>query len=142
MLNRLLALLFRGQVQINIWPLPTALAQEPLKEKLHPNRIDCCNFQCVTDRGVRSATAPLNKDVVPLAEANDIPDDEEISRKAELCDQGKLMLDLLLGTLQKTCIALRSVASSDPFLSPLLEEAVHRLAIWDWIAWKFISEIA
>ncbi len=100
-LDRLLALLFRGQIEINVRPFSAAFAQESLKEQFHADRINRGDFERVTDGRVCRAPSPLNQDVVRLAEFNDVPNDEEVSGKAELRDQLQLMCDLLLAHVPK-----------------------------------------
>ena len=95
---------FRGQIEIDVRPLVAALAQEALEEQLHADRIDGGNFQRVADGGVGGAAAALHQDVVLLAELDDVPDDEKISGKAQLRDQRKFVLHLLLRALQQVAV--------------------------------------
>ena len=82
-LNGLLSLVFGRQIEIDVRPFAAALAQEALKEQFHADRIDRRDFERIADSGVRSTAAALNQDVVLLAECNDVPDDQEVSGKAE-----------------------------------------------------------
>ena len=77
-----------------------------------------------------------------LAELHDVPDDKEVSGKAEPCDQRKLMLDLLLRPFEQTRIAFRPIAPNDTLVHALAQKAVHRFAIRHGIAGKLIAEIA
>ena len=44
-LDGLLALLFRRQIKVDVRPLVAALAQEPLEEQFHADRIDGRDFE-------------------------------------------------------------------------------------------------
>ena len=100
-LNRLLALLFRRQIEIDVRPLAAALAQKALEQQFHAHRIDGRNLQRIADRRIRRAAASLHQDVVALAELHDVPDDQKISCKPQLRDQRKFMLHLLLRAFQQ-----------------------------------------
>ena len=66
-LNRLLALLSRRQIEIDVRPLAPVLAQKPLEQQLHPHRIDRRNLQRITNRRIRRAAPSLHQNVVRLA---------------------------------------------------------------------------
>ena len=55
-LDGLLALVFGGQIEIDVRPLAPALAQEALKEQLHAYRIDGRDFERIADGRVRGAS--------------------------------------------------------------------------------------
>ena len=76
-----------------------------------------------------------------LAELNDVPDDEEVSGKAQLRNQRKLVLHLLLCPLQQVAVFFGAVAALDALGDALAQKAVHRLAIRHGIARKLIAEI-
>ena len=71
-----------GQIQVDVRPLATALAQEPFEKELHADRIDGCGLEGIADCRVRVTPTTLNQDIVSLAKLDDVPDDEEISGKA------------------------------------------------------------
>jgi len=100
-LDGLLSLVFGREIEVDVRPFAPALAQEPLKEQFHPYGVDGRNFKCVADGRVRRTAAALNQDVVFLAETNDVPDDQEVSGKAEPRNQIEFVIDLLLRSLQK-----------------------------------------
>ena len=100
-LDGLLSLIFGRQIEIDVRPLAPALAQETLKQQLHAHRIDSRNFERIADGRVRRTAATLNQDVVALAELNDVPNDQEVSGKAELRNQSEFMLDLLFRSFQQ-----------------------------------------
>src|SRR6188508_2083008 len=92
-----LALIARGQVEVDVGPFAALLGEEALEEQLHLHRIDGGDGERVTDRAVRGGAAPLHQDVALAAEAHDVPDDEEVAGELELLDQLELLLDLGLG---------------------------------------------
>src|ERR1039458_272523 len=63
-LDGLLALLFRSQIEIDVRPFAAVLAQEPLEEQFHTHRVDGRNLQRIADRRVRRAAPSLHQDVV------------------------------------------------------------------------------
>ena len=141
-LDGLLALLFRGQIEIDVRPLSTALAQKTLEEQLHADRINGRDLECIADGGIGRTAAALDQNVVAFAELDDVPNDEEVSGKAKLCDQRQLMFHLLLCALHQAAIVLWSIASLHAFCNALSQKAIHRLAIRHRIAWKLIAKIA
>src|SRR6185312_6069088 len=113
-------------IEVDVRPLATALAQEPLKEQFHPYRVDSRYFERIADGRVRRTAAALNQDVVFLAETNDVPDDQEVSCKAEPRNQFEFVIDLLLRALQKGGVILRPVPADHAFGDSLSEKGVHR----------------
>src|ERR1019366_4087948 len=121
-LDRLLTLVTRGQIEIDIGPFAAALAEETFEKQFHADGIHGRNFQRVTDGRIRRAPASLHENVVPLAVANDVPHDEEVSGQPEFPNQRQLFGDLLLRPRKQRRIALRSIALDHAFLHALLEE--------------------
>ena len=96
-LDDLLALVARGQIEIDVGPLAALFGEEALEEQLHLHRVDGGDGQGVADRGVGGRAAALGHDPFALAEPDDVPDDEEVAREIELFDEVELLLDLGLG---------------------------------------------
>ncbi len=96
-LDDLFALVAGGQVEIDVGPLAALLGQEALEQELHLDRVDGGDGEGVADRRVGGRAAALGHDVLPLAEADDVPDDEEIARQIELLDQIEFAFQLRLG---------------------------------------------
>ena len=141
-LNRLLPLLLRRQIQINVRPLAPALAEETLKQKLHPHRVNRRNLQRIAHRRIRRAPPPLNQNVVLLAELHNVPNNQEVALETELRNQLELMLHLLLRALHQPAIPLRPVPPYNSLLHPLPQKALHRLTRRHRIPRKLISQIA
>ena len=99
-LNRLLAFISGGQIEIDVRPFSAAFAQKAFKKQVHADRIDRGNFQRIADGGIRGTPPALHQDVVSLAEINQVPHDQKITGKAQLLNQGQLMLNLLFGSFQ------------------------------------------
>jgi hypothetical protein len=97
-LDNLLALVAGGQVEVDVRPLAALLGQEAFKEELHLDWIDGGDRQRVADRRVGGRAASLGHDLLALAEADDVPDDQEVARQVELLDQVELLLELRLST--------------------------------------------
>ncbi len=93
-LNDRLAPLAARQIEIDVRPLPARLAQEPLEQELHADRIHRRDPERVADRAVGRGAPSLDQDVVGAAVLDDVPDDQEISREVEPADELELVRDL------------------------------------------------
>src|SRR5665213_3464651 len=140
-LDGLLTLVFGRKIEVDVRPLAPALTQKPLKEQFHPYRVDSRYFERIADGRVRRTAAALNQDVVFLAETNNVPNDQEVSGKAEPCNQSEFVIDLFLRSLQKGAVILRPVAAHHAFGDSLSEKAVHRLDVRNRVMWKLIAKI-
>src|SRR5262249_31593309 len=78
-LDGLFSFVAAGQIQINVRPLAALFRKEALKEKLHADGIDRGDTQRVTYGAVGRRTSSLHQDAVDTAEADDVPDDQEVS---------------------------------------------------------------
>src|SRR6202044_3881607 len=114
---------------------------EPLEEQFHANRINGRDFEAITDSGVRRAAAPLHENVVLFAEANDVPNDEEVPGEAQLGNQFEFVFHLLLRALDQVTVVLGAVTAFDALGDAILKKAVHRLAFWHRVARKLIAQI-
>src|SRR5438270_6378404 len=70
-LNRLLAIIARRKIEIDVRPFAALLGEKPLKQQLHSNGINSRNAERVTDRAVGRGTSALHQNTVLIAEAND-----------------------------------------------------------------------
>ena len=95
-LDDALALIARGQIEVDVRPLAALLGQESLEQQLHLHRIDGGDAERVADRAVRRGAAALHENLLALAELDDVPDDEEVAGQVELLDHVQLFLDLRL----------------------------------------------
>src|SRR5437762_3308164 len=98
MLNRTLALVAAGQVEIDIRQLTSFFRKKALKEQFHSHRINRCNSQRVTNGAIRCRSATLHQNAFSLTEANDVPDNKEVACKIEFFNELQLAIDLLPGT--------------------------------------------
>ncbi len=96
-LDHPLALVARGEVEVDVRPLAALLGEEALEEEVHLHRIDGGDREGVADGAVGRRAAPLGEDALAQAEAHDVPDDQEVAGELELLDQVELLLDLRLG---------------------------------------------
>ena len=95
-LDRLLAQV-GFDVDVDVGRSVPGRGQEPLEQQLVCHRVDVGDLQCVADRRVGRRTSALSEDVVESAESGDVVHHQEIARKAELLDDGQLVLDLGVG---------------------------------------------
>ncbi len=93
-LDGLLALVAGGQVEVDVGPLVAVFVEEALEEEVHADGVDGGDLEGVADDGVGGAAAALDEDVVVFAEADDVPDDEEVAGEAEFFDEGELVFGL------------------------------------------------
>ena len=86
-LNRALALISAWQIQINIRPLAALLGKKSLEKQIHAHRIHGGNAQRIADRAVGRRPASLHQNIFLAAEADNVPNDQEIAGEIELLDQ-------------------------------------------------------
>ncbi len=135
-LDDLLALVARWQIEIDVGPLAALFGEEALEEQLHLHRVDGGDGQGVADRGVGGRAAALGHDLLALAEADDIPDDEEVAREIELLDEVELFLDLGLGAGGE-----RPVAGAGAVPGDLAEIGVGGLGVRQGVVGEAVAEI-
>src|SRR5215472_13610753 len=78
-LDGFLALVAAGQIEIDVRPFAALFRQKTFEQQLHTHRIDCRNPQSVTDSAVGGRTSSLHQDAVLTAEANHVPDNQEVT---------------------------------------------------------------
>ena len=81
-LNRLLALIAAGQIEIDVRPFAALFRKKSLKEQVHADGINSGDSERVTNGAIGRGTSALNQNAVLIAEANDVPDDQKVSGKA------------------------------------------------------------
>jgi hypothetical protein len=82
----------------------------------------------------------LHQDFFFAAEANQIPDDQEISGEIELLDQFQLSLNLLAGAVSKVgCSPAIALLKTFPGAFP--QERHHGVAFRHGIFGKFVSQV-
>ena len=86
-LDDALALVAAGQVDIDVGPFAALFGEEALEQQLHADRIDGGDAERVADGAVGGRAAALHEDVLLAAEADDVPDDEEVAGQLELLDE-------------------------------------------------------
>ena len=96
-LDHLLPRVAGGQVEVDVRPLAPLLGEEALEQEVHLHRVDGGDREGVADRAVGGRAPPLGQDALLLAEAHQVPDDQEVAGQLELLDQRELLLDLRLG---------------------------------------------
>ncbi len=139
-LDDLLTVVARGQIEIDVGPLAAVLAEESLEEQLHAHWIDGGNFQRITDRGIRRRSAALHKKTMRLAVADDVPHDEEVSGKAELGNQRQLMLYLRTCLVKQVLLVVRAITLAHAFFHTPGQKAVHGLALGQRDTWEIRSQ--
>ena len=93
-LDDLLALVAGRQVEVDVGPLAALLGEEALEEQLHADGVDRRDAERVADRAVGGRAAALAEDAALAAEADDVPDDQEVAGEVELPDERELVLEL------------------------------------------------
>ena len=94
-----------GKIEIDIRPLPALFGKETFKEQFHADRIDRRDAERVADGAIGGRAAPLNKNVLLAAKADEIPDDKEVSGELEFFDELEFAFDLAACSLLQICSA-------------------------------------
>ena len=105
-LNRLLALLSAGQIQIDVRPFAALFRQKALEQQIHANRIDRRDAQCIAHHAVSRRTASLHQNALASAELHNVPHNKKVACKSQLGDEPQFALCLLLRAGQELVIAL------------------------------------
>ena len=82
----------------------------------------------------------MHQNAFPLAEANDIPHDEEVAGKIEMFDELQFPIDLLPGTFAQIR-RLFTVTPIHALARALAQKRDHRLAFWDRITRELITKM-
>ena len=82
----------------------------------------------------------MHQNVFSIAEANDVPHDEEITGKIEFFDEVQFTIDLFPGTLAQIP-PLLAITPAHAFARSIAQKRDHRLAFWNWILWEFVAKI-
>ncbi len=82
-------------VDVDVRRAVTLGGQEPLEEQPQGDRVGLGDPESEAHRRVRRAPPALAVDVLPLAELDDLPHDEEVAGEAELLDHRQLVVDHL-----------------------------------------------
>jgi hypothetical protein len=152
-LDDALALIAGGQVDVDVGPLPALFGEKAFEQKLHADRIDRGDAERVADGAVGGRPASLGKDVLFAAEADDVPDDEEISGEVELLDEMEFAFDLAAGALLQVLIMEAvlwdavarkrdAITPAGAFVGALAQKRHHGLAFGHGITRKFVAQIA
>ena len=96
-LDGLLALVARGQVDVDVGPLAALLGEEALEEQSHRHGVDGGDAERITHGAVRGRAASLGEHRRLAGEARDVVHDQEVAGEVELLDDGELVLDLAPG---------------------------------------------
>ena len=124
------------EVEINVRPFPALFGKEPFKEKIHSHGIDGGDSQGITDRAVGRGTSALHENVLFPAEANDVPDDEEIAGEVEFLDHRQFVLDLP-GSVLIIC----AIALDHAFQRAFAKKGDLRFVVGRRIAGKLVAKI-
>ena len=135
-MNGALALVAAGQIEIDVRPFAALLGKKSLEKQLHAHRIDGGNSQRVADRAVGRRTASLHQNILLAAEANNVPDDQEIAGQIQFFDHGQFAFDLL-----PRALVVRSVAAEHAVVRALAQKMHLRSAIRHRINRKLVAQI-
>jgi hypothetical protein len=114
-LDHRLALVARGQVDVDVRPLAALLGQEALEEQLHADGIDGGDAERVADRAVGGGAAALGQHPALAGEAGDVLHDQEVAGEVELPDHGQLVLELAAGAVgQGVAVAAAGAGEGEP----------------------------
>src|ERR671918_2877020 len=111
-LNRRLAPVTAREIEIDIRPFPSRLAQKAFEEQIHPDRIDGGDAERVAHGAVGGRAAALYQDVVRPTELHDVPHDQEVAGEVEAADDLQLVRDLPARPGGKRAIAVAPAGAS------------------------------
>jgi len=86
-LDDFFALVTRGQVEIDVGPFAAFFGKKALEEQFHADGIDGGDAERIADGAVGGRPAPLHQNVLLAAEADQVPDDEEVAGELEFFDE-------------------------------------------------------
>ena len=135
-MNRALALIAAGEIEIDVRPFAALFGQKPLEQQIHAYRIDRGDAQRVADGAVGRRAAALHQNIFLFAEANNVPDDQKIAGQLEFLDQREFAVDLLARAL--ICIAITRDAT---FVGAAAQKFDLRIAFCHRIRRKFVAQI-
>src|ERR1051326_1798043 len=110
--------------------------KEPFEQQLHANGVDRGDTEGVADRAIRSGAASLHENVFLIAEADNVPNDEEIAREIEFFDKRKLALDLLA-----SFFVIGTIAGEHPVIGSFAQKLHLRTAFRHRISRKLVAQI-
>src|SRR5581483_9718215 len=111
------------EVDVDVGHRLAARVEESLEEKVVADRVEVRDLEAVGDEAPgRRAAARADADPVPLGEADEVPDDQEVVGEAHLLDRLQLEPEALLELGRH-----RLVAAGEALLA-LLDEVVERVA--------------
>ncbi len=139
-LDHALTLVAARQIEIDIRPLASFFGKKTLEQQLHADRVHRRDAERIADHAVRGRSPALHQDVLLAAKAHQVPDDQEISFKAELPDQRQFALDLAVGAAFQFRLC-PAVPALEAFPRALAKKRNHGLAFRHGIARKFVSQI-
>ena len=135
-LNDALALIAARQIEIDVRPLAALLREKALEQQIHADRIDGRDAERVADGAVGRRPAALHENPLPPAEADEVPDDEEVAGEVELLDELQLARDL-----RARAVVIRAIAIARADLRDAPQERDLRLAGRHRVVGKAITEI-
>src|SRR5205823_14600142 len=104
-LDRLFPAVAAREVEVDVGPLAALLGEEALEEELHADRVDRRDAERVADGAVGGGAAALYEDAALTAEADDVPDDQEVAGEVEPADEAELVLELAADTVGERAVA-------------------------------------
>ena len=93
-LNRHLAIVAAGQVEIDVGPFAALLGKKTLEQQFHLDRIHRRDSERVTHRAVGRGAASLHHDPILAAELDDVPHDQEVAGEFEPLDDPEFVFEL------------------------------------------------
>ena len=120
-----------AEVDVDIGRLAAVRIEEALEQQIVFERADVAQLQDVADDGAARGAAGAGGDVLADGEADEIPDDEEIARKAHLADDAELVFEPFLRDCHACCASggVRAVAFLQADLAQFAQVFFGRLLL-------------
>ena len=135
-LNGALALIAAGKIEIDVGPFAALFGKESLEEQIHAHRIHGGDSQRIADRAIGRRAAALHQNILFAAEANDVPNDQEIAGEIEFFNHRQLALDLFAGFF-----VVAAIAGNHAFPRAFAKKMHLWLAVRNGIFRKFVAQI-
>ena len=138
LLDDAFSLLATGEVDIDVWPGVTALAEEALKEQSAADGIDIGDAETVANGAIGGTATALAKDATLfLGPAHEVPDDEEVAGESELGDESEFMIELR----PDLCAQGHVIAFGGTGVGEFAQKRGHVVAGRHGMIWEFVTEI-
>ena len=125
----------RLDINVNIWRPISGCREEAFEKEVEPHRVGVGNAEGKTGGRVGGRATALAVDVLSATELRDVPHNQEVAGKAQLFDNGELVIDLTPGS-DDPLGRSGSVPPRRSFTDELFEVALLIVTGGCWKVWQ------